>query len=173
VAIALATVLAASASATPAPDGGLPETPTSTSTSAPLPVCSGVSVDLSLPTDRSRVRVYVYNASGVAGTAERVATALARFDYKVTGVKQYPDGEVPEVAVLRYGPSAVGAAWLLQSNFPQPVRLEFDANRDQDTVDVIVGRAFVDLHSITEVNQAVAAAGRPTAPPGTCGRNGP
>jgi LytR cell envelope-related transcriptional attenuator len=172
VALALtAAVLTASACATGAGDGGGSlETPAPTST--PRPVCSGVPVDLSFPTDRSHVRVYVYNASGVTGTAERAATALARFDYRITGVSQYPDGEVPEVAVLRYGPSAVGAAWLLKSNFPQPVRLEFDANRNHDTVDVIVGRAFVELNTITEVNQAVAAAGRPTAPPGTCDRNG-
>jgi LytR cell envelope-related transcriptional attenuator len=171
VAFALAAVLATSACATPAADGDSTETPTPTST--PLPVCSGVPVDLSLPEDRSQVEVYVYDASGVAGTADRVGTALAGFDYQVTGVDQFPDGEVPEVAVLRYGPSTVGAAWLLRSFFPEPVRLEFDANRDHDTIDVIVGRAFVDLHTITEVNQAVAAAGRPTAPPGTCGRDGP
>jgi hypothetical protein len=170
VALTLATVLAASACATPG-DGRSPQTSTPTS-SAPLPVCTGVPVDLSLPGELSQVRVFLYDASGVAGTAERVATELARFDYQVAGVSQYPEGVVPEVAVLRYGPGAVGKAWLLWAYFPEPVRLELDVNRDDDTVDVVVGQAFIDLHTVTNVNQSLADRGRPTAPPGTCDQDG-
>ncbi|MBX6748826.1 MAG: hypothetical protein IRY85_04010 [Micromonosporaceae bacterium] len=49
------------------------------------------------------------------------------------------------------------------------MRLEFAPERDDDTVDIILGRAFTNLLTPTEVNQAVAGNGQRAAPPGTCG----
>jgi hypothetical protein len=127
-----------------------------------------VPVDLIVPTP-AEVKLRVLNATGVPGTADFVAQGLAQFHYQVVETKDMVgDASFPEVAVLRFGPRAVGDAWLVRSNFPDPVRLEFDPQRADDVVDVVVGQGFQFLRTTTEVNQAIAAAGRPTVPAGGC-----
>lgn len=117
----------------------------------------------------SELPVRVLNATGVAGVGPQIAAELAEREFPVVGVEDAYPGDYPEVAVLVYGPRAVGNAWVAQAHFAPPVRLEFDPERDDDTVDIILGRAFTHLLTRTEVNQAVARNGQPTAPPGTCG----
>jgi hypothetical protein len=85
------------------------------------------------------------------------------------GVEDAYPGDYPEVAVLVHGPRAVGNAWVAQAYFAPSVQLEFDPERGDDTIDIILGRAFTNLLTPTEVNQAFARNNQPTAPPGTCG----
>jgi hypothetical protein len=116
---------------------------------------------------RFEVRLSVFNASGVPGVGQQVFDEFRSREFQmVTLTDPYP-GEYMEVAVIRYGPRAVGAAWLVAAYFREPAK-DFDIHRADDTVDVILGKAFQQLNTTTEVNQAIAAAGRPTAPPGTC-----
>lgn len=153
-----------------APTGGATTIAVPTTPHTPCPAGS-VPVDLSMP-ERSDVRLRVLNGSGVPGTADFVASALAQSGYQVVETGDVVgDANFPEVAVLRFGPGAVGDAWLVKAYFPDPVRLEFDPQREDDTVDVVVGQAFQFLHTATEVNQAIAAAGRPTAPAGGCAQS--
>ncbi len=75
---------------------------------------------------------------------------------------------VTKVAALRYGPKAVGAAWLLRAYFLNQADPQFDTKRTDDVVDVVIGTAFKQLATTTEVNQALAQLGDPVLPPGTC-----
>jgi hypothetical protein len=125
-------------------------------------------VDLTMP-DESRLPVRVLNATGVARVGPQIAAELAERGFAVVGVENADPSDHPEVPGLVYGPRAVGNAWVAQAYFVPPVRLEFDPEQDDDTVDIILGRAFPHLLTPTEVNQAVARNGQPTAPPGTCG----
>jgi hypothetical protein len=127
-----------------------------------------VPVDLSVP-NKPDVKLRVLNATGVPGTADFVAGGLTQSGYQVVETADMVgDDNFPEVAVLRFGPRTVGAAWLAKSSFPDPVQLEFDPQRADDVVDVIVGKGFQFLNTATEVNQAIALAGKPTAPAGSC-----
>jgi len=155
----------------PVPAGGATTISVPATPHIPCPAGS-VPVDLSLPSDRSEVKLRVLNGTGVPDTAEFVGTGLAQFGYQVVETRDVVGAaDFPEVAVLRFGPRAVGEAWLVKSNFPDPVRLEFDPQREDDVVDVVVGRAFQFLSTTTEVNQAIAQAGQPTAPAGGCAQS--
>jgi len=144
-----------------------PTTPVPSATSPPCPV----PVDLTLPNDRAEVIVRVLNGNGVPGTATQVAAELAEWGYQILQTDTAEPGDYPEVAVVRHGPRGVGEAWLVRANFAPPVRLDLDPDREDEIVDVMVGRAFTQLLTLTEVHQALAQAGQPTAPPGTCGRS--
>jgi hypothetical protein len=69
------------------------------------------------------------------------------------------------VAALRYGPTAIGAASVLRAEVHGSVTMRFDPDRRDETVDLTVGPAFTRLATATEVNQSLAAAGEPSAPP--------
>jgi hypothetical protein len=131
-----------------------------------------VPVDLSLPKQPADVKLRVLNATGVPGTADFVAGGLSQFGYQVVETADMVgEDDFPEVAVLRFGPRTVGDAWLAKTSFPDPVRLDFDPQRSDDVVDVIVGKGFQFLNTTAEMNQAIAAAGKPTAPAGGCAGN--
>ncbi len=78
------------------------------------------------------------------------------------------DSEVEGVAELHYGPRAVGAAQLVGAYFLNNATMVFDINREDDVVDVVLGDNFRQLATPTEVSQAIAAAGNPAPPEGTC-----
>jgi len=152
------------------PDESGTTRPTLTFDATSVPGCPSGStpVDLEFPPP-AEVGVAVRNASGVNGRGLEVFVELGNRRFQVLSVTETEVGDYPEAVVIRFGPDTVGDAWLLASYFMGDVRQEFDAGRSSTTVDVILGRGFQGLHTPTEVNQAIAAAGRPTAPPGTCG----
>ncbi|MEU1964399.1 LytR C-terminal domain-containing protein [Micromonospora sediminicola] len=116
---------------------------------------------------REDTKISIVNASGHANRGAVVASELRTFRFEVLAVTQAP--EVHDgVAVLRYGPQTVGAAWNLQAFFPDGVTLQFELRRVDDVVEVAIGKRFSQLPDITEVNQATAKLPLPTAPPGTC-----
>jgi hypothetical protein len=78
------------------------------------------------------------------------------------GVSNDPAGPT----VLRYGPAAVGAAIVLRAAFIDETTMRFDPARTDETIDLRVGTTFIRLATPTEVNQALAAAGQPSAMPG-------
>jgi hypothetical protein len=148
-----------------------PSPPPGTRTASPTPACQSglVPADLRLP-ERAEVFINVLNATGVEGRERDVFVELGRRGFQMmstTGGLNPYDG----VALIRYGPRTVGAAWLLSGYFRGGARLEFDVDRAGDRLDLVLGTRFRDLATITEVNQALAALGRPTPPPGTCDPN--
>ncbi len=123
------------------------------------------------PPERASVKLNVYNGTKIVGLAEKVAVEFKNrgFDVKKTGTVS-GNKVVDEVAIIRYGPRAVGAAWLLRAHFllVEEDPMEFDLKREDDVVDVIVGTRYQQLATTTEVNQSIAALGPPLLPPGTC-----
>jgi hypothetical protein len=73
-----------------------------------------------------------------------------------------------QVAVVRYGPQTVGAAWLIRAYFLNESLNQFDKGRQDDKVEIILGARFKQLPTTTEVNQSIAALGNPQLPEGTC-----
>jgi hypothetical protein len=126
------------------------------------------SVALREPKD---VKINVYNATDTDGLAGGVATDFKNRKFQV--VKQGNDGKkVDGVAVLRYGPKGVAQAHLLRAFFLDEATREFDPNREDDTVDVVIGNSYRQLATTTEVNQALSGLGAPQLPPGTCAAEG-
>ncbi|MEV8512821.1 LytR C-terminal domain-containing protein [Dactylosporangium sp. NPDC051484] len=131
-----------------------------------------VTANAKLPT-QEEVKVTVYNATNRTGAASDVANDFIsrRFkEAKVVTTAPNPPVNKPGdvVAVIRFGPQTVGAAWLVRAYFLDQARTEFDKAREDDKVDIILGGRFRQLPTTTEVNQAIAALGNPELPEGTC-----
>jgi hypothetical protein len=130
-----------------------------------------VVANLALP-DARDIKLNVYNGTEQAGLATQVHETFANRDFQVLDSADSESALEDEVAVLRFGPQTVGAAHVLQAYFLNDVRPEFDIEREDDVVDVIIGTDFRQLATETEVRQSIAASGNPTPPPGTCPRAG-
>lgn len=125
--------------------------------------------------DEVEVTVHVYN-----GTKKQDLAADVAFDFENRGFTAEEPTESPpegfadrsfedEVAVIVFGPEAVGAGYLVSAYFlVDEATLEFDIEREGAVVDVIIGEDFQQLATRTEVNQSIAAIGHPEAPEGTC-----
>lgn len=125
-----------------------------------------VLADLTLH-DARNIRINVYNTTGRVGLAGQVGENLANRNFQVLEIGDTPD-PVDAVAVLRYGPRAVGAAHVLQAYFLNGAIEEFDIAREDDVVDILIGSQFQQLATETEVRQSIAALGNAVAPSGTC-----
>lgn len=113
------------------------------------------------------VKINVLNATDEAGRAASVADDFRNRKFQVKKVGNAPKG-IDEVAVLRYGPKGVGSAHLLRAYFLDNAKTDYDPKRTDDTVDVVLGDAFQQLATTTEVNQSLGDLGSPIAPPGSC-----
>jgi hypothetical protein len=131
-----------------------------------------VLADTRLP-EPGNVKINVYNATDHPGLANQVKIDFTNRKFTVVNTGNDPKGKrVDQVAVLRYGPKAVGAAWLLRAYFLDQATPEFDINRKDELVDVVLGAQYKQLATITEFHQALAQLGNPTLPKGTCDMNG-
>ena len=123
--------------------------------------------DITLPADNKDVKVKVLNATSKAGLAEQVTG-----DFRNRGFSlQKPDensSKYEGIAIIRYGPKAVGDAQLLKAYFLGEAKPEYDAKRADDIVDIIVGADYAQLATSTEVNQSLVELGEPEVPPGAC-----
>lgn len=127
-----------------------------------------VPVDNKLPDSESEVKINVYNATTTVDLARNVAADFTNRKFKVEKTGNEKKAQPDVVAQLRYGPKTLGAAQLLRAYFLNDTDDDFDIERDNDTIDVIIGGQFKQLATPTEMRQAVAALGRPALPPGTC-----
>lgn len=128
-----------------------------------------VPADLTLR-DARDIRINVYNGTDQVGLANQVGENFANRGFDVLDRDDAADSEVGEddVAVLRYGPEAVGAAHVLQAYFLNTAVSQFQIDREGDVVDVVIGPGFRQLATETEVRQAIAGSGNPQLPAGTC-----
>jgi hypothetical protein len=122
------------------------------------------------------VKVTIYNATSRTGAASDVANDFLSRRFKeakvVTAAPNPPVAKpADEVAVIRYGPQTVGAAWLVRAYFLNQAEAQFDKARQDDKVEIILGGKFRQLPTTTEVNQAIAALGNPELPEGTCAKD--
>jgi LytR cell envelope-related transcriptional attenuator len=140
------------------------------------PVAAGcpkdaVLADTRLPEPKD-VKINVFNATDHPGWANQAKIDFTNRKFTVVNSGNDPKGKrIDQVAVLRYGPKAVGAAWLLRAYFLDEATPEFDINRKDAIVDVVLGTQFKQLATVTEFHQALAQLGNPTLPKGTCDMN--
>jgi hypothetical protein len=131
------------------------------------PMGSGIPAFVALP-DYEDIKVNVYNGTPVEDLAASIADQLRHRGLQVERVGNTPDGSLLDGAVvIRYGPGAVGAAWVMQAFFAY-ASLEFDLDRRDDTVDVVLSQTFQELATPIEVNRKIASHGPAQLPPGTC-----
>ncbi|WP_341721177.1 LytR C-terminal domain-containing protein [Micromonospora sp. FIMYZ51] len=117
--------------------------------------------------ERKDVKLNVMNGTDRPGLAAVVGDDFRNRDFQVKkrgNEKKQIDG----VAVLRYGPKGVGSAHLLRAYFLGRAKLEYNPEREDDIVDVVLGNNFQQLATTTEVNQSLGDLGAPVAPPGSC-----
>nr|MDT0657002.1 LytR C-terminal domain-containing protein [Micromonospora sp. DSM 115978] len=117
--------------------------------------------------EQKDVKIRVLNATETQGLASTVATDFENRKFQVVEKGNDPK-RVDGVAVLRYGPQAVGSWHLLRAYFLDEATPEYDPNRTDDVVDVVIGNGFQQLATITEVHQALVELGKPELPPQTC-----
>lgn len=124
--------------------------------------------DLTLRQEKD-IKINVYNATDTPNLANSVAADFANRKFQVKKKGNDPAKKaVPGVAVLRYGPKAVGSAQVLQAYFLREAEPEYDPKREDDVVDVVVGDEFKQLATTTEKNQALVELGSPVLPPQSC-----
>jgi hypothetical protein len=123
--------------------------------------------NVTLPDDPDQVKVKVLNGTSESGKAEKVTN-----DFKNRGFVMEKPGEskskFDRIAIIRYGPKAVGNAQLLKAYFLGKAKPEYNAKRTDDIVEIVVGSAFQQLATSTEVNQSLVELGEPQVPPGAC-----
>jgi hypothetical protein len=121
------------------------------------------------------VKVTIFNATNRTGAGSDVANDfLSRRFKEAKVVTDPPKPQVKtdnQVAVIRYGPQTVGAAWLIRAYFLNESTNQFDKARQDDKVEIILGARFKQLPTTTEVNQSIAALGNPQLPEGTCAQD--
>ncbi|MEU8079339.1 LytR C-terminal domain-containing protein [Catellatospora citrea] len=131
-------------------------------------------VSLDIPTEK-QAQVNVFNGTATADLAGTVAAGLRDRGLSVGTVGNEQTRQPGKVAVLRFGPDAIGAAHLVRGYVAEAeeadkVTFEFDPARRTADVDLVVGGQYKLLATSTEMRHRMALLGRPTLPPGTCRR---
>jgi len=126
-----------------------------------------VMANVTLPEDPEDVTVKVYNGTKTPGLADNVTNEFKNRRFKTQKPAENKK-KVDGVAVMRYGPEAVGSAWLLRAYFLNQADVQYDAKRKGAVVDVVVGKSFQQLATTTEVNQSLVELGEPEVPLGAC-----
>lgn len=128
-----------------------------------------IRVNIEVP-DEDQVTVNVINGSTRIGLADQISGELANRGFNIGTVGTVPEGEeIAGVARATYGPAGVGSAWLIDAYFLDgALEKHFDTTREGADVDLVLGQAFQQLATTTEVNQRIAAMSAPRLPPGTC-----
>jgi hypothetical protein len=134
--------------------------------------CDGglVPAKIKMPDKRSDVTLNVVNGTSKVGLADQVATEFKNRGFTINKTLTAPDDQRTDaIAIVRYGPEAIGKAWLVSAFFlVDEAKMQLDLKRKGAEVDVVVGAGFQQLATTTEVNQSIAAMGSPTLPQGTC-----
>jgi hypothetical protein len=126
-----------------------------------------VMANVTLPDDPEQVTVKVYNGTKTPGLADNVTNEFKNRRFKTVKPAENKK-KVDDVAVMRYGPEAVGSAWLLRAYFLNQADVQYDAKRKGAVVDVVIGSGFQQLATTTEVNQSLVELGEPEVPLGAC-----
>jgi hypothetical protein len=114
------------------------------------------------------VKLNVYNSTDRSGLAQETASKLKGVGFAVLSYKQDPTGSViHNSAQIRFGRKAVGAAQLVRAYVPGS-QLAYDPDREDATVDLVLGDKYSGIRGPTDVKQAEIELGEPSPPPGTC-----
>jgi hypothetical protein len=128
-----------------------------------------IRANISVP-ERNQVTINVFNGTSRVGLAEQIGGEFGNRGFTVAKMESAPEGERYDgVAVIAFGPEALGAAWLVSAYFlADEAAMNFDRERTGAEVDVTLGGKFQQLATSTEVNQSIAQMGSPELYPGTC-----
>ena len=126
-----------------------------------------VMANVTLPDDPEQVTVRVFNGTKTPGLADSVTNEFKNRRFKTQKPAENKK-KVEDVAVMRYGPEAVGSAWLLRAYFLNQAEPQYDPKRKGAVVDIVIGSNFQQLATTTEVNQSLVELGEPELPPGAC-----
>jgi hypothetical protein len=119
--------------------------------------------------ERHQVTINVLNGTERVGLAEQIGGEFSNRGFIVAKMESAAEGIYEGIAVITFGPDALGAAWLVSAYFLEDeAEMNFDRERTGADVDVTLGTKFQQLATSTEVNQRIAANGRPQLYPGTC-----
>jgi hypothetical protein len=128
--------------------------------------------NIQLPDDTAEVKVKILNGTSTAGLADKVTS-----DFKNRGFAMQKPGEsktkFDRIAVITYGPKAVGNAQLIKAFFLGKAKPQYNAKRTSDVVDIVIGAEYQQLATSTEVNQSLVELGEPELPPGACAAPAP
>ncbi len=124
-------------------------------------------VNLTLPKEADQVKLRVLNGTRTPGLADQVSSEFKDRGFVMQATKDSKK-KVTGVALIQYGPKAVGAAQWIRAYFLGEATPEYTPTRTTDVIDVVIGAKFQSLATFTEVNQSMAQIGVPSAPPGTC-----
>ncbi|MBB2942871.1 hypothetical protein FB565_002584 [Actinoplanes lutulentus] len=120
----------------------------------PVTICA-VPVDLTLPSAPGDVTIRVVGDT----RAEEVAGDFRTRGFVASGQTAINPLPNDTVAVIRYGPAGVGKAVLVQAYLIGQAETVFVPGQGDDTVELMLGPAFQQVATPTEVNQALAAIG--------------
>ena len=123
--------------------------------------------DIQLPQDPAEVSIKVYNGTNIAGLADSVTNEFKNRRFTVQKAAENKT-KYNGVAEIKYGPDAVGKAQLLRAYFLAQSKMEYNAKRKGDLIDIVIGSQFRQLATTTEVTQSLVEIGEPTLPPGAC-----
>ncbi|OJF10917.1 LytR C-terminal domain-containing protein [Couchioplanes caeruleus] len=126
-----------------------------------------VMANVTLPDLPQQVTVKVYNGTDQPGLADNVTNEFKNRRFQ-TQKPAENNKKVDGVAVMRYGPEAVGSAWLLRAYFLNQADVQYNPKRKGGVVDIVIGSEFQQLATTTEVNQSLVELGEPQVPPGAC-----
>ena len=123
--------------------------------------------NIKLPDDTNQVKLRVLNGTKTAGLADRVTDDFKNRDFAMQKPAE-SKSKFERIAIIQFGPKAVGGAQLVNAYFLGKAKMEYSAKRTNDVVDIIIGNQFRQLATSTEVNQSLIELGEPTPPPGSC-----
>ena len=123
--------------------------------------------------DKPQVKINVFNGTSRLDLAADIGGQFKNRGFvvgKMETAQPRADGKpYDNIATIVYGPDAVGAAYEVSAYFlANQATMAFNIKRKGSEVDVILGNAFQQLATSTEVNQSIAIIGRPPLEPGTC-----
>jgi hypothetical protein len=119
--------------------------------------------------ERSQVKLRVYNGTKRFGLANTIGAEFKQRGFVVTKMQNAPGNRTyKDIAIIKFGPKALGSAQLVLANFLGEASMQFDLKRKDDLVDVYLGTGFQQLATRIEVNQSIAALQEPKLPEGTC-----
>jgi len=132
--------------------------------------CPAGSIPVSLAVPEYKdIKIRLINGGDNRGQANSVGNDLKFRKLNVVEIKNSPGGkQYDEVAIIRFGPKTVGAAWVMRAFFLNEAQTEYNAKRTDDVLEVVLGKQFAQLATQTEVNQSIGALRAPTLPDGTC-----
>lgn len=129
--------------------------PTPSASPSPSPCVTTMITPAQVLPVKDDVVLNVYNSTKKKGLAAQVALDFKREGFRINKIENDPrEAKIEGVAEIRFGPNAADAAKLVEYYLAGATMVELD--RENDRVDVAVGRAYTQLADGGAVAAALA-----------------